>query len=381
MTSNTIRSSGRSQAEEAPMTEYFRLNPECYFVAGAKGGTIYNAFGGFYALDERETEIIARCESNEPVAPEWRDFLEELKTKSLGQFYPGKVYVEKFHIGSPISEEQMGLPPKLYRAFIEIKNQCDKNCWFCGDKSEKIHRTMGCFGCNVWKDEDTLETEEWKDIMQQIKKMRCNTLYIKGYDEELIQLAKTLFGQVYVTLNPGIEPKIEGVTYIKTLFDGTPIDKNSVYLLVAEDKKGFERAKELSEEGFKMVVDFVGGFENFIYGREMLQHVTGAQLLHSFEFHPCLGGTISVTPSGKVLPCPMFRDEVLGDLKNEKLYEVFRRGRIYDFWRLTKDEINRCNDCEFRYSCHDCRALEASLTKDLKGKRLCSYDPYENLWK
>jgi len=382
--SSTTGSSRRSQAEEDPMTDFFRLNPECYFVAGAKRGAIYNAFGGFYALDEKETEIIARCEKNEPVVPEWRSFLEEIKMKSLGQFYPHKVYVEKFHIGSPISEEQMGLPPKFYRAFIEINNQCNKDCWFCGDRNGngKIHRTMGCLGCNVWKDEDeTLSVEDWKNIVQQIRKLGCNTIYIKGYynddAEKIIQFAKNLFRQVYVISNANREVKIEDVICIKTLFPGEmPEDKSAIYLLIVEDEKGFERAKELKKE-FKVAVDFVGDFENFRYSKEMLQHVTGAQLLHNFEFHPCLGGTIAVTSSGKVLPCPMFRGEVLGDLKNEKLYEIFRRGRIYDFWRMTMDEIERCKDCEFRYSCHDCRALEASLTKDLRGKRLCSYDPYE----
>ena len=48
---------------------------------------------------------------------------------------------------------------------------------------------------------------------------------------------------------------------------------------------------------------------------------------------------------------------------------------------LSKDKIEICKDCEFRYACKDCRPLGKSLDGNLWGKyAYCTYNPYIGRW-
>ena len=51
-----------------------------------------------------------------------------------------------------------------------------------------------------------------------------------------------------------------------------------------------------------------------------------------------------------------------------------------DKWRITKDQIEICKDCEFRYVCSDCRAYVEN-PEDIYSKPLkCGYNPYTCEW-
>ena len=153
---------------------YFRLNPECYFVKGKKCGAIYNLIeGNRYALDQKESEIVDSYERNNSIKREDEEFLKKLKELCLGNFYVKRVYIEKLRLSSPIEESQPGHPPQLNRAFLEINNSCNRNCWFCGYHG--IKRSWGCMGCNKWEEDgETLTTERWKEILDELKDLDCN---------------------------------------------------------------------------------------------------------------------------------------------------------------------------------------------------------------
>ena len=104
--------------------------------------------------------------------------------------------------------------------------------------------------------------------------------------------------------------------------------------------------------------------------------------LNNIEYHPCLGHTLTICNNGDVIPCPMMRGHIFGNIRNRALYTVFERSwdKISKFWKLNLDKIEKCTACEFRYTCADCRALEESLTGKLEGKMLCSYNPNEGVW-
>jgi radical SAM protein with 4Fe4S-binding SPASM domain len=93
---------------------------------------------------------------------------------------------------------------------------------------------------------------------------------------------------------------------------------------------------------------------------------------HMKEHHPCLWGTISMSVTGDILPCPYLRKEILGNVGNSRWLEhIFENQSIYDYWDLSLSNIDRCRDCAFQLGCLDCRALEMHITGDLYGKQLC----------
>ena len=70
-----------------------------------------------------------------------------------------------------------------------------------------------------------------------------------------------------------------------------------------------------------------------------------------------------------------------GKVKNiSQLSSIIRSQEFHKNWKITKDQISICKDCEFRHVCSDCRAYlqepQNSLSKPLK----CNYDPYTASW-
>ena len=89
------------------------------------------------------------------------------------------------------------------------------------------------------------------------------------------------------------------------------------------------------------------------------------------EYHDCLAGTIAVTADGYLLPCPLLRNYVMADLKVKGLRAGLRKRRLREFWKLTKDSIEGCSKCPFKYICHDCRALEYQASGEVLGMEYC----------
>ena len=71
----------------------------------------------------------------------------------------------------------------------------------------------------------------------------------------------------------------------------------------------------------------------------------------------------------------MFRSNKWGNIKNLSLLNFLdeNKNKIYDFWELNLDNIEKCNVCEFRYLCSDCRALEMEFDNSSLKKNLCDF--------
>lgn len=69
-----------------------------------------------------------------------------------------------------------------------------------------------------------------------------------------------------------------------------------------------------------------------------------------------------------------------GNIKDTTLQEALDQPDFKKYWNVTKDQIEVCKDCEFRYICTDCRAYtehpENMYAKPLK----CGYNPYTCEW-
>lgn len=71
-----------------------------------------------------------------------------------------------------------------------------------------------------------------------------------------------------------------------------------------------------------------------------------------------------------------------GNIKNDEIREIINNDAFNLFWNISKDQIEVCKDCEFRYICPDGRIPYKTNSKDLnyKFKTICNYDPYEGKW-
>jgi len=357
---------------------YFRLNPECYFVKGGKRGAIYDLIeGDIYSLEPEETEFIERAERN--YAVDGNELFKKMESLNIGHFYEKPVYMERLRVGSPIEEYQPGHPPQLNRAFLEINDSCSKDCSFCGT----MHRSLGCMGCNVWNEERHLSTERWIDIVDQLADLGCRELFVSGGDltQEWERTLMILYHakarmNVYVKLHKDffqrVRKDIEGraTPIIQLDISDKPPETGGILLFTAETIPA-----ALPE---KSMIDYTG--RDFSSKRK-IPKTNLYQFFHNTKLHPCLGGSLTISVSGNVLPCPMMR-KVIGNVEKEELYDLFgeKKEEIEKYWNLTLDGVEKCKACELRYACTECRALEGELTGDIYGKKLCNYDPEKGTW-
>ena len=72
--------------------------------------------------------------------------------------------------------------------------------------------------------------------------------------------------------------------------------------------------------------------------------------------------------------------KVYGHIEEYSLQAALTDPEFKSYWGITKDKINSCKVCEFRYMCSDCRAYVEN-PNDLYSKPLkCGYDPYTTKW-
>lgn len=99
------------------------------------------------------------------------------------------------------------------------------------------------------------------------------------------------------------------------------------------------------------------------------------------RWNSCWYGKAAVTSLGEVLPCIFARDQVAGNIRHQSLSEIIHDQGMLDYWSLTKDRVEVCGDCEFRYVCEDCRPWAYGLTGNLHAKSpRCTYDPNHGEW-
>lgn len=100
--------------------------------------------------------------------------------------------------------------------------------------------------------------------------------------------------------------------------------------------------------------------------------------LESQKFNSCLNKKISVDKFGIIRNCPSLTKS-FGHIGSVKLDDVANSIEFQEIWNISKDQIDVCKVCEFRYMCTDCRAY---LGKDLvTGKPFkCKYNPYTTTW-
>lgn len=94
--------------------------------------------------------------------------------------------------------------------------------------------------------------------------------------------------------------------------------------------------------------------------------------LEGVNYNTCLSGKVSITKNGSIKNCPSL-SKSYGNIDENSIDEIVNKTEFKELWNITKNKVNICKHCEFRYICSDCRAyIDNKYDKPLN----CSYDPY-----
>ncbi len=93
----------------------------------------------------------------------------------------------------------------------------------------------------------------------------------------------------------------------------------------------------------------------------------------------CLSHKLSIDKEGYLKNCPSMPQQ-FGLFGHLSLKEAIEKEGFRDYWKIKKDDIDVCQDCEFRHMCTDCRAFRSSTENRYSKPLKCDYDPYTAKW-
>lgn len=416
------------------MGKRFCLGDEVYLVRGAKRGAIYDLnTGEVYSINEQVVQVLnLALEGKTPAeissviavleTEDVFELLETLVTMKLGIWYEGPVRPVKSYYELPHPTL------KLRFAWLELTNGCNLRCIHCyaGSAPEKIGT-------------EKMTVSDWKAVIRQLVDLDCRSIQFIGGEPllyrglcDLIQCAKEqgigsievftnatlvtekladFFAQLgvrvafslyapntahdLVTKVPGSFSKT--ISNIKLLRSkGVPV--RAAVIAMSVNQEQVETAVKFAKEELGVEIsrfDIIrptgrGCFDNLVPNkliRYAYQTIPRFSRLDKQTFinclyaHSCWNGELCITPSGNVLPCIFERHMVLGNVLQAPLREIVSSEAVARAWGLSKDLVEVCRDCEYRYACFDCRPKTSNRTGNLFSKPLeCLYDPYKGKW-
>jgi SPASM domain peptide maturase of grasp-with-spasm system len=99
----------------------------------------------------------------------------------------------------------------------------------------------------------------------------------------------------------------------------------------------------------------------------------------SHHYNTCLNCKLHIDANGNIKNCPAMQQS-FGNIKTTTLKEVISKQEFKQLWNITKDKIDVCKDCEFRYMCTDCRCFIKDTGNIYSQPAKCTYNPYICKW-
>lgn len=407
---------------------FYRLHEYCKLVEGAKRGAIYNLQSGkVLSVNQGALQLLLACSANplEDVLDIqshedkiYLDFLHRLTEAGLGSFYLQKPAAAPPPADSP--------PQSLDFLWLELTSRCNNRCLHCYATSgpcatqdlvphERLLQLIGearAAGASAIQfiGGEPLLYPRWRELA--IKARAEGYDYIEIFtnatliDDAAVEFFKThslnIATTIYaadaeihdkVTVNPGSFGQTMAAIH-KLLAAKIPLRIASIIMKANEHEaqKVMALCEELGVEATPPdVVRPTGRGDDHellptAYAKPPVRppfYTDPASFTRAHKYHCCLAGKIAVTASGDVLPCIFARNQACGNILETPLAEILSGQKLSQCWCTTKDDVEKCKDCEYRYACADCRPLAQgsdSRKRWLACSVDCPYNPYTGKW-
>ncbi|WP_231845556.1 radical SAM protein [Pyrococcus abyssi] len=247
-----------------------------------------------------------------------------------------------------------------------------------------IPRSIGCLGNNkLLLYREKLSVSKFKRVIDEFKSLNPNgEVYVTNYDDindavEIAMHAARRGLKTYLIARAEDVPNVPEDRSFKLVGeyiygeDGLDhLDKIDILMLVMRYKEYKSLIKEGIDFDGEIWIDILypGSFKFLDFNPVEIRKIYNPSAM---TYSPCMAGLIAISPEGFVTPCPLLRKIIVGDITKESLRKIVKKQKLRRFWKLTKDDIEPCSRCSFRYVCHDCRALEYQATGELFGMEFC----------
>lgn len=216
--------------------------------------------------------------------------------------------------------------------------------------------------------------------------------FLQGEMETISELAQSLKVQGLTfqfpidTWIPSPEP---GTNYLEGLPVELELDAGVNFACVQEKFRSYEFSRVIVygpvPDGFKLQAQAIQSAEKDFNDCIEMSHANGdfpkmneKNYAFNKKYNSCWGKKIAIAANGDIKPC-IFSEIAVGNLARNTIEEIL--SKLRPFWELTKDKVEKCNQCELRYTCFDCRVIAVRHSGDLHGANPnCFYDPATGTW-
>lgn len=373
-------------------------------IKGAKLFCIYNLnTGKMYSLDSLCIEYLMSLinDDSEVIVPE------DIKEYFLKE----GILVDGYELVDELVPYEFD--GKVIFAWIEITQNCNLICRHCYENASREAR----------KQEMTVP--DFKYVIDKLQESGVKRIQLVGGEplihsqiKELVKYVTGKFDSIEIYTN-GTLLNDEMIEYFKrnniSLAFSVYSDEACIHDYVTQTKGSYEitsrNIKKVIEKGIKIRVasvemkgiskfDFfdktvpyrsdlprlTGRADLSLYNVDMLRRklitketfkkpISADTYFKNKQCHNCFGDRFYIDCNMNVYPCAMERRVVYGNMKDHDVKELISG----EMPRMTKDKINGCKDCEYRYACYDCRA--DSNNSPIDGKPwYCTYNPEDGTW-
>lgn len=236
---------------------------------------------------------------------------------------------------------------------------------------------------NAIIDTNLHSNHDYEDIFNQLTALHCRFIQLRFYTEITLSHLKGILNRI---LNKGIR----GVDVILPLSDD--FNKKNIEEIIFEFPVVKLEFHSVDEQILKNT-DLQSKYNiPVLFTKEKVTDATHCGVvspiyfqvnkdlfLESQHFNSCLYKKISIDVNGNIRNCPSLPISY-GNVKGTSLLDVINSERFKKVWSISKDKINVCKFCEFRYMCTDCRAYVTDLEDEYSKPLKCNYDPFTGKW-
>lgn len=409
---------------------YYSLQKHCRLVKGATRGAIYDfKTGKVHSINQSATQMLSACQDNaldnlwdrsSNENTQYMSFLNKLEQKELGFF----------HETLPDSLPENPLiecPARLEFLWLELTAACNSKCLHCYSESGPSRKDLDLVPHNRWISlieeakaagatdiqligGEPLLYPKWRDLV--IKAHQIGYEYIEIFtnatlvDDSCIDFFKQYNVNIATTIyanDPSIHDSItlhpnsftKTMTAIKKILEANIPLRIASIIMKANEHEVPNILKLYEELGMPDAYPDVirptgrGDDQHLLptaYTKPPIKppfYTDEVSFTASHTFCQCLTGKIAITSTGDVIPCIFARNQICGNILTHSLADILTDHPLQQCWHTTKNQVQKCKDCEYRYACTDCRPLAQGNDSEkswLAPPTACSYNPYTGEW-
>lgn len=230
-------------------------------------------------------------------------------------------------------------------------------------------------------DIDTKTKLDIEKIIGELNDLNCSFLQFRIYNEFDLSFYQTLLNAIENSTITSVElilPDNDAYSEIELMAFCDKNKRITSVLVHGSDRSAIVRSPDYSVPIHYSTNSIINqtccgiiSMQNFV--------VNSQTFMESQSYNTCLNNKISIDSMGYIKNCPSMSAH-FGNVKDTTLQEALGRTDFKELWKVSKNQISTCKECEFRHVCTDCRAYiedpEDELSKPLK----CGYNPNSCTW-